>query len=193
MAKKYRYVLGVDEAGRGPLAGPIAVGAVLVGKKGKIVLKGIKNSKKLSMAQREKWNKILRKNFECRYITINNRTIDRMGIQKATMLGVRRVLGNFSGHPDIVLLDGLMSAPQKYRQKTIIKGDEKEPVIAAASIIAKVARDRKMIKMNKKFPKYGFDKHKGYGTKSHYKKIEKYGISKMHRKSFLKNLSKTIR
>lgn len=200
--KKYKYVIGVDEVGRGPLAGPVVVAAVayvnvagqphtknkvlIRGRRGRLI--GIKDSKKLSARQREKWNKILRKNFECHCVSLNNKIIDKIGIQKAVLLGVRKVLYKFKRKPDLILLDGLLKAPKRYNQKTIIRGDEKIPLISAASIIAKVARDRRMLRLHKKYPKYCFDRHKGYGTKLHYKKIKKHGISKIHRKSFLKNI-----
>ncbi|MEK7575639.1 MAG: ribonuclease HII [Patescibacteria group bacterium] len=186
-------VIGIDEAGRGPLAGPVAIGAVaskIKNKKSKIkILEGIKDSKKLSAKKREEWNKILRENFECHCVFVSHKIIDKMGIQKAVLLGVERVLKKFR-KPNLVLLDGLLKAPEKYKQKTIIKGDEKISLISAASIIAKTIRDRKMIQLHKKFPKYNFDKHKGYGTKLHYRRIRKHGILKIHRKSFLKNLTK---
>ena len=196
MAAKRQIIVGIDEAGRGPLAGPVTIGAVasivnLKSKKSKIkILDGIKDSKKLSAKKREEWNKVLRKNFECHYVSVNNKVIDKIGIQKATLLGVRKVLYGFKRKPDIVLLDGLLKAPARYNQKTIIRGDEKIPVISAASIIAKTARDRKVMKLPKKFTKYGLKKHKGYGTKLHYRMLKKYGISKIHRKSYLKNLQK---
>ena len=180
-------IIGIDEAGRGPLAGPVCIGAVLA--KGKRqVLKGIKDSKKLSAGKREYWEKIIKKNFESHYVFASHKTIDRIGISKAVLLGVRRVLKKFSQKPDLVLLDGLLKAPDKYKQKTIIKGDEKVPLISAASIIAKVARDKKMIALHKKFPEYCLNAHKGYGTKMHYEKIKKNGLSVIHRKSFCKKL-----
>lgn len=194
MAKKRKIIIGIDEVGRGPLAGPVTVGAVAVvnskQNRNSKILKGIKDSKKLNAKTREEWNRVLRRNFECHYVSANNKTIDKIGIQKATLLCVRKVLNKFSKRPDIVLLDGLLKAPARYNQETIIRGDEKIPAISAASIIAKVARDRKMAKLPNKFSKYGFEKHKGYGTKEHYKMLRKHGVSKIHRKSFLKNLQK---
>ena len=194
VSKKQFITIGIDEVGRGPLAGPVTIGAVAVidlpGQRGRLagVLKGIKDSKKLNAKKREEWNKVLRKNFECHYVSVNNKAIDKIGIQKAILLSVKKVLKKFPEMPDIVLLDGLLKAPKHYNQKTIIKGDEKIPVISAASVIAKVARDRKMANLSGKLAKYGFEKHKGYGTKEHYKMIKKYGISKIHRKSYLKKL-----
>ncbi len=192
--KKKIIVIGIDEAGRGPLAGPVAIGAIatkIKNQKSKIKnLECIKDSKKLSAQQREKWEKILKKNFECHCVFISHKMIDKIGIQKAVLLGVEKVLEKFSRKPDLVLLDGSLKAPKIYKQKTIIKGDEKIPLISAASIIAKIMRDKKMMRFHKKFPKYNFDRHKGYGTKLHYRRIKKHGISKIHRKSFLKNILK---
>lgn len=174
------------------MAGPVAVAAIMVNLKSQKsnlkILKGIKDSKKLSAKQREEWYKILKKNFECHYVFISHKTIDKINIHQATLLGVERVLKKFSQKPDSVLLDGSLRAPKEYKQKTIIKGDEKIPLISAASIIAKVSRDRKMLQLHKKHPKYCFDKHKGYGTKLHYKKIKKHGLLEIHRKSFVKNI-----
>ncbi len=209
MEKKKLFVIGVDEAGRGPLAGPIAVAAVAtpillsaqkikLGKKTNfknqnlVFLDNIKDSKKLSAKQREKWRKIICENFECRTALVGPKIIDKIGIRKATALAVAKALRKFNlrnkkGGPDLVLLDGSISAPQRYNQKTIIKGDEKVPLIAAASIIAKTCRDKKMIRLHKKFPQYCFDKHKGYGTNLHYKMLKKSGPSSIHRLSFLRS------
>lgn len=191
---KIKFIIGIDEAGRGPLAGPVAVAAVVAKSNFKYqisnlkILGGIKDSKKLSAKKREKWYKILKRNFECHCVFISHKTIDKINIHKATLLGVEKVLKKFSKKPDLVLLDGSLYAPKEYKQKTIIKGDEKIPSISAASIIAKVLRDRKMVQIHKKFPHYDFDRHKGYGTKLHYKRIKKYGLIGAHRRSFCKNL-----
>mgnify|MGYP001584767219 CR=1 FL=1 len=191
---KKKYVVGIDEAGRGPLAGPVAVGVAgamlnLKSQKSNIkILKGVKDSKKLSAEKREEWYKILKKNFECHHVFIGHKTIDKINIHRATLLGVEKVLKKFKRKPDLVLMDGSLRAPKEYKQKTIIKGDEKIPLISAASIIAKVSRDRKMAGLHKKFPKYAFDKHKGYGTKLHYKKIKKHGLSEIHRRTFVKKI-----
>lgn len=203
--KKKLFIVGIDEVGRGPLAGPIAVGAVAVkvnfiprlrsGQKflNQKFLKGIRDSKKLSAKQREKWFEIIVKNFQCRVTMIGPRTIDKIGISKVTKLAVARVLRKFSLRRTdlrkvLVLMDGSLFAPKHYNQKTIIKGDEKVPLIAAASIIAKVCRDRKMRKLHKNCPNYCFDIHKGYGTKLHYAMIKRSGFSLYHRRSFLKNV-----
>jgi len=215
--KKY-IIIGIDEAGRGPLAGPVAVAGVatqilLSASKIKFwkflipkifasrkfcaptpriskiyFLRNIKDSKKLSAKQREKWAAILYEKFECHCALIGPKTIDKIGIQKAVRLATARVLQRFNLCPDLVLLDGAMSAPKNYNQKTIIKGDEKVSIISAASIIAKTRRDAKMFRLHKKFPRYCFDKHKGYGTKLHYKMLKKHGLCSLHRRSFCRNL-----
>jgi len=181
-------IVAIDEAGRGPLAGPIAVAAIS-GNKNSKYLKNIKDSKKLSAKQRNEWFEILRNNFEYKVAMVGPQVIDRIGITKATRLAIARLLRRFAYKPDMILLDGLLKAPQRYNQQTIIKGDEKIPLISAASIIAKVCRDRKMLRLHKIFPEYCFDCHKGYGTKKHYKMIKKNGVSESHRKTFLTRLT----
>jgi len=201
--KNLHYLVGIDEAGRGPLAGPIAIGAVLaeisdpkfLNSKKNLnpefkILKNIKDSKKMSASQRERWEKIIRANFKCHCVFVSHKQIDKIGINKAAILGIQKVLEKFSKRADLVLLDGSLRAPEKYRQKTIIRGDEKIPLISAASIIAKTGRDKKMLFYHKKFPQYGFDRHKGYGTKLHYDRLLKYGPSEIHRKTYLKKLEK---
>lgn len=193
--EKNVFIVGIDEAGRGPLAGPVCVGAVgtnLKNKDEKIkILEGIKDSKKLSAKKREEWFKILQENkeFECCHIFVSSETIDRFGIRKVVIFGVEKVLEKFSRKPDLVLMDGSLFAPEEYKQETIIKGDEKIPLISAGSIIAKVSRDRVMMNMHKKYPEYCFNEHKGYGTKKHYKKIKENGLSEIHRKTFCKNIA----
>ena len=186
----FKFIVGIDEAGRGPLAGPVCVGAVgakLKNKNEKLkILEGIKDSKKLSAKKREGWFKILLENpeFECHHIFVSNEMIDKFGIRKAVIYGVEKVLEKFARQPDLVLLDGSLYAPEKYEQETVIKGDEKIPLIAAGSIIAKVSRDRVMMNMHKKYPEYCFNEHKGYGTKKHFEKIIKHGFCEIHRKTF---------
>ena len=199
------FIVGIDEAGRGPLAGPVCVGAVgtaaisnfqfPISKKiqnsnftllNPKLLNNIKDSKKLSAKKREEWFKKLRDNpeFECHHIFVGNEAIDKFGIRKAVIFGAEKVLEKFSRQPDLVLLDGSLYAPEKYKQETIIKGDEKIPLIAAGSIIAKVSRDRVMMNMHQKYPEYCFNEHKGYGTKKHFEKIIKHGFCDIHRKTF---------
>lgn len=214
--KQGKYIIiGVDEAGRGPLAGPIAVAAIVATVMGpanpklKILnskqvqnikfknqkfLKGIRDSKKFSPKQRNEWMKVLKKSFEYSVTMVGPQIIDRIGIQRATKLAVARALRNLLRNklrnklPDHVLLDGLLAAPKCYSQQTIIRGDQTVPLISAASIIAKVHRDKKMKRLHKIYPEYCFECHKGYGTKMHYKKIKKNGLLPIHRRSFLKNL-----
>lgn len=190
----FRCLLGVDEAGRGPLAGPLSVGAVMVEDK-KVLRKfaGIKDSKKLSEKKREEWFEKIRAAAERGVLSyevalMNNKEIDKKGMSFCLKEGVRRVLQKFAPNAaeTLVLLDGTLHAPKEFpHQATIIKGDEKERIIAMASIMAKVVRDRLMAALSKKYPQYGFEIHKGYATKAHYDAIEQYGIVPLHRVSFL--------
>ena len=194
----FKFIVRIDEAGRGPLAWPVCVGAVgakLKNKNEKLkILEGIKDSKKLSAKKREGWFKILLENpeFECHHIFVSNEMIDKFGIRKAVIYGVEKVLEKFARQPDLVLLDGSLYAPEKYEQETVIKGDEKIPLIAAGSIIAKVSRDRVMMNMHQKYPEYCFNEHKGYGTKKHFEKIIKHGFCEIHRKTFCGSVAELL-
>ena len=191
-------VIGIDEVGRGPLAGPLCVGACLVQKNRERVflrtVRGIKDSKQLTAEKREEWFIALteaERRRECKWQTIfvSPVFIDRCGMAWALRYAIRRVLQKLGVSPKqaLVLLDGGIKAPTIFSsQKTIIKGDEKISLISAASIVAKVRRDRYMVRLAKRYPQYGFEKHKGYGTKKHYDALEKHGISEVHRRSFLK-------
>lgn len=186
-----RYVAGIDEVGRGPLAGPLTLGLVACKKSFLRIFKGIRDSKKLSARKREEWHKKVKsEKLKVKSFTtsINNKIIDKIGLTKATEIAVQRLLKKAKiGLKTRIYLDGGLKAPKKYiNQKTIIKGDEKIPIIAAASIVAKVTRDELMTRMAKKFPNYGFELHKGYGTKLHFRRIKKFGISPVHRTTFLK-------
>jgi len=185
-----RYLIGIDEAGRGPLAGPITVGVVLFPREFRLSKFKLKDSKKLSSKQREEWFLYIKDHPKIFFssASVSAKVIDRIGIQKATARALDRALSNVVGGFDdvAIMLDGLLYAPKKYaNQKTIVKGDEKIPVISLASIVAKVTRDRKMVKLSKKYVEYGFDVHKGYGTKKHYVAIKKYGVCDVHRMSYL--------
>lgn len=195
-----RYLIGIDEAGRGPLAGPVAVGLVALDLT-QITdpveyFAGVRDSKKLTARGREKWFARLeeeRKNNKLIFATtlVSNKIIDEKGISMAIKFGISECLNNVNYAPEtcLVYLDGGLSAPENYaNQKTIIRGDQTEPVISLASIAAKVIRDRWVVNLAKKYPNYGLDKHKGYGTAAHYAALEKFGISPIHRRSFLKNL-----
>ena len=185
------HSIGIDEAGRGPLAGPLVVGGVRISSKFKVknlkFLKGIKDSKQLSAKKREEWFKKLtvHPHIEWAYVVISPKVIDRINILQSAYVGAYRVYKKLAGNcPCRAMLDGSLRLPVYIRHKVFIKGDERFSVIAAASIIAKVTRDRIMARLHKKYPMYGFDIHKGYGTKMHYARIKKFGISKIHRKTF---------
>ncbi|MEK7090053.1 MAG: ribonuclease HII [Patescibacteria group bacterium] len=186
-----RFIIGIDEAGRGPLAGPVTVAAVAA--KSFLKLKNIKDSKKLSQKRREVWFKRLSldRQFLISRSSVSHKIIDRIGISKAVSRAVKNCLRDLGKKYSIfdtkylIQLDGSLSAPDFYQnQQTIIKGDEKIPIIAAASIIAKVVRDRKMAQLAQKYPDYGFEIHKGYGTKAHSSAIKQYGVSEIHRLSY---------
>lgn len=187
LASGYDIVCGVDEAGRGPLAGPVYAAAVVL-KKGQTI-EGVNDSKKLSEKKREElFDKIVSECSAFSVGTASEREIDEINILQATFLAMKRAVDGLSIKPDIALVDGNQIPPLDCAVKTVIKGDAKSASIAAASIIAKVSRDRYMKEMAAKYPEYQFEKHKGYGTKLHYEMIEKYGICEIHRKSFLKKV-----
>lgn len=195
-----KYLIGIDEVGRGPLAGPMMVGAVAV-EGNRDFLDGIKDSKKLTRISREKWSKKIWEEKENRrqsgeggikiaIVSISNSTIDRYGISQSIKLAVSKCLKTVAvpGDECEIMLDGGLYAPEEYKnQKTVIKGDEKFPIISAASVVAKVYRDARMKKLHEKYPEYGFDVHKGYGTSSHIAAIKKHGLSAIHRRSFCRN------
>ena len=187
----------MDEVGRGPVAGPVTVGACVCHvddlKTLKRKYKEVGDSKKVSVETRKQLTKRLRKEglLRCTVASVSAQEIDRIGISKSLKRAVAKCLSNLRVDPKetMVLLDGRLYAPKRFfQQKTIIKGDSKEWLIGAASIIAKVHRDQKMEKLAEKFPNHGFERHVGYGTKEHYQKIKKYGLTKIHRKSFLKKI-----
>lgn len=189
---EYKYVAGVDEAGRGPLAGPVVVAAVIMPKDSKIL--GIRDSKRISEKKRNKLYDIIRKEaLSYSIIEIGPEKIDEINILAATKLACKKVIESLSITPDMVLIDALDKIDVNLPVISIIKGDDNSYSIACASILAKVYRDRKMIEYSKKYPEFGLEKHKGYGTKKHYEALENYGITKIHRKSFIhKNYSKYI-
>lgn len=183
----FKVVCGIDEAGRGPLAGPVYAAAVIL-KKGQTI-EGVNDSKKLSEKKREAlYNKIIDECLAYAIGVADEKEIDEINILQATFLAMKRAVDGLSVKPDCALVDGNQIPPLDCSVTTVIKGDSKSESIAAASILAKVARDRYMLKMAQKYPQYCFEKHKGYGTKLHYEMIEKYGICDIHRKSFLKKV-----
>jgi len=192
------HIVGIDEAGRGPLAGPVAVGAfcIPVNFDRNFFIK-VMDSKKLSEKNRELWFTKIRTihkegRVQYKVVLVSNSIIDTKGISYAIKLGIKKCLGQLGLNPKktLILLDGSLKASGEFMfQKTIIKGDMKEPVIGCASIMAKVIRDKYMVRKAKLFPKYMFDVHKGYGTKIHRQALKKYGTSPFHRASFLKNFN----
>ncbi|MEK7147731.1 MAG: ribonuclease HII [Patescibacteria group bacterium] len=192
-----QMIAGIDEAGRGPLAGPVAVGVVKIPTDfNKKFFKSIRNSKQLTAEERELWFSLAteaRKKGELdfRVSLVSEKVIDKHGISYALRLGIKRCLSQLGLQDDSqIFLDGALKAPVQFKhQLTVIRGDEKIPVISLASICAKVIRDRKMVKLSKKFPEFGFDIHKGYGTFMHRQALAKYGLTELHRRSFLKKIS----
>lgn len=202
----FKYVCGVDEAGRGPLAGPLSLSFFIVSIKDyKKVLNpllklGLNDSKKLNEEKREEIFKLLGSNPRNSRVgpwffnsMISSAQIDKNGISKCYQILIKRLLkkserGTANSEQIYFLLDGAIKFPKEIPHNVIIGGDGIEPVIMAASIISKVKRDRKMKILSNNFPQYSFEIHKGYGTLKHRKEIEKYGLSMIHRKSFCKNL-----
>ncbi len=193
----YKYLIGIDEVGRGPIAGPVAVGAfVYLRPEARKLFKGVKESKQLTEEKREIWFKKINEAKKAGQIDFDvtfqsEKVIDTKGLSFAIKKALATSLSKLKIKPEEakVLLDGGLKAPAEYiNQKTIIKGDVKEQVIALASICAKVTRDRKMRKWAKKHTEYGFDVNKGYGTKKHYVALKKHGLTPLHRKSFLRTL-----
>lgn len=198
--KNISNIAGIDEAGRGPLAGPVSVGIVYssfpLHKEIQKELKEIKgkDSKKLSHEQRELWFekiKIWKQESKLNFHVslISAEIIDKKGISFAIKKAIKECLKKVEADCTTchILLDGSLKAPQEFKyQKTIIKGDEKEPIISLASIAAKVTRDRHMVKLSRTYKEYGFEIHKGYGTLMHRTLIKRLGPSKIHRKTYLK-------
>ena len=180
--KKNRFIAGVDEVGRGCLAGPVVSAAVIL-KKG-VLLEKLKDSKKLSFDQRVEVAKDIKNNSFFSIGIASVREIEKINILQASLLSMQRAISSLSKRPDLVLVDGIFAPKIDRPCKTIIKGDEKIKCISAASIIAKVYRDKLMIKMSQKFKNYYWNKNFGYGTKQHIMGLKKYGLTPMHRKSF---------
>jgi len=186
--KGYKRIACLDEAGRGPLCGPVVACAVMVKKFSIFNFQFLKlrDSKKLSPKKREEFYKILTSHPAIRWGTgrVSEKVIDKINILEATKLAMKRAVEKLSKKPNFLILDGKMKLDLPIPQKAIIKADEKVFSCAAASIIAKVSRDRMMKMYHQKYPQYGFNQHKGYPTKLHRKMLKKYGPCKIHRKSF---------
>lgn len=179
----YKLVCGVDEAGRGPLCGPVVTAAVILNKDE--MIEGVNDSKKLSEKKRENLYDIITKKAIAVGVGISDvDIIEDINILNATKLAMKQAINNLKINPDFVLIDGNQMIDIDIDAQTVVSGDAKSESIAAASIIAKVTRDRLLKDYDKKYPEYGFAKHKGYGTKAHIEAIKKYGLTPIHRKSF---------
>lgn len=183
----YEVVCGVDEAGRGPLAGPVFAAAVILPENYSHEI--LNDSKKLSEKKRDLVYDDIIRDAVCWSVGIaDEKEIDDINILNATFLAMKRAVDGLSVKPDLAYIDGNQYPKTGVKEITIIKGDSKCMSVAAASIIAKVSRDRFMMEIAEQYPEYEFKKHKGYGTKLHYEMIEKYGVSPVHRRSFLKKI-----
>ena len=178
-----KYIAGVDEVGRGPLVGPVVTACVILPEN--YTLDGLTDSKKLSIKKREMYFDIIMKDALSVSIGIKDeKVIDEVNIYEATKLAMYEAINNSKIKPEHVLIDAMKLEDLDIPSTSIIKGDFKSITIAAASVIAKVTRDRMMVELDKKYPEYGFAKNAGYGTKQHIEAIEKYGIIDEHRKTF---------
>ena len=178
-----RIIAGVDEVGRGSLIGPVYAAAVIL--KNSIDKKKLKDSKKLNKAKREILSKYIKKNSTWAIGSASIKEIEKINILNASLLAMKRAIKKLKKKPTLVLIDGnKIPEIKNYKIKNIIKGDQKISEISAASIIAKVSRDNLITNLSKKFKKYGWSKNAGYGNKDHIDAIKKYGITKLHRKTF---------
>ena len=186
--REYRYICGIDEVGRGPLAGPVVAGAVILPKDCCILY--VNDSKKLSETKREElYDEIMDKAVSVGLGFVDNNRIDEINILQATYEAMRQAIGKLDPRPDILLNDAVTIPEVSIKQVPIIKGDAKSISIGAASIIAKVTRDRMMKEYAEEFPEYGFEDNKGYGSRKHIEAIQKYGPCALHRRSFIGNFT----
>lgn len=186
--KGYRFICGIDEAGRGPLSGPVVAGACIL--PDDIVIPGLNDSKKITEKKRELlYDVIINSAISYGIGMASPQEIDELNILNATMLAMHRALEKLNPKADFALIDGNIARGFDIPTKTIIKGDSVSASISAASILAKVTRDRLCLEDAIKYPEYNFAKHKGYSTKEHMDAVRKYGPSEIHRKSFLKFLN----
>ena len=183
----FQAVCGIDEAGRGPLAGPVFAAAVILPPG--LIIEGLNDSKKLSEMKREELFDVIRRDAAAYGIGMaDHKEIDRLNILQATFLAMKRAVEALSRTPDLLLVDGNRDPGLGIETMTIVKGDAKSASIAAASVLAKVSRDRFMLELDREYPAYQFAQHKGYPTKAHYQAIRENGISPVHRKTFLKKM-----
>lgn len=186
-ANGYCAVCGVDEAGRGPLAGPVCAAAVILPRG--CMIDGVNDSKKLSEKKREALFDVIRDTAVASSVGwASVEEIEEINILNAAMLAMQRAVEGLASPSDFALIDGNKTPPLSIPAQAIIKGDALSMSVAAASILAKVSRDRLMLELAKEYPQYGFEKHKGYGTKLHMERIREYGPSPIHRLSFLKKI-----
>lgn len=178
-------ICGVDEAGRGPLAGPVCAAAVILPEH--LQIPGLNDSKKLTDKKRRELFPVIQQQAIAYGIGLASEAeIDEINILQATFLAMRRALSQLSIRPEIALIDGNRETDFGLPVKTVVKGDSLSANIAAASVLAKVTRDNIMVELAQQYPEYGFEIHKGYGTKAHYEALRTYGPSPIHRRSFLK-------
>lgn len=189
LAQGFAMVCGIDEAGRGPLAGPVCAAAVILPKG--CELEGINDSKKLSEKKRNTlFDLITEKCLAYSIAWATPAEVDKINVLQATFLAMERAVEGLPIQPDMVLIDGNQMPPLSLPARTIIRGDAVSASIAAASVLAKVSRDRFMVELDGQYPEYRFATHKGYGTKAHYEALALYGASPVHRQTFLKNLDR---
>ncbi len=185
-----QYIAGVDEVGRGPFAGPVVCAAVILPLEKKNLIEGIDDSKKLKEGERERLAELIKERaIAYKICEADNKTIDRINILQATKLCMKQAVEGLAVEPDVVFVDGNFKIDISLPQQTLIKGDALSYSIGAASILAKVYRDRLMCEFDKIYPQYGFAQHKGYGTKMHRDAIREYGLCEIHRRTFIKNRS----
>lgn len=179
-----RYICGVDEVGRGPLAGPVFAGAVVLPKD--CIIPYVNDSKQLTAAKREQLAAVIRTTAVSIGLgSVDNKEIDRINILEATREAMRKAIAALTVKPDIILTDAVFIPGIDIPQKSIIKGDAKSISIAAASIVAKVVRDRYMTEIGKQYPEYDFERNKGYGSAEHFEALREYGLCPLHRKTFI--------
>ncbi len=187
--KGYKIICGTDEAGRGPLCGPVAAGACILPYG--LEIPGLNDSKKLTEKKREELYEFITRNAVSWAVElVSEEIIDEINILNASQLAMRRAIEKLTPKPDVALVDGNIARDFPCDAITVVKGDSKSPSIAAASILAKVARDRLCAELDAQYPQYGIAKHKGYSTKEHMDAVRKYGPAPIHRKTFLKFLEK---
>ncbi len=180
---EYRFICGVDEAGRGPLAGPVFAACVILDP-GRAI-DGLADSKKISAKRRDNLAIMIKKNASAWAVSSASvMEIERLNILQASLLAMKRAVENMAIAPDMILIDGSHNLNLDKPMRTIIKGDSLIPEISAASILAKTARDAEMLAIHQRFPLYGFDQHKGYPTKKHIAALQAHGVSSVHRRSF---------